>query len=76
MRCTSPPRRSLEAWRPLDAGRSIAERRRQLLYDDFPRRGRTLEFEYTDLEVEVEGTVDKTQAGYCFTGNRDPSQTR
>lgn len=25
-------------------------------------------FEYTDLEVEVEGTVEKTQAGYCFTG--------
>ena len=24
-------------------------------------------FEYTDLEVEVEGTVDKTQTGYCFT---------
>jgi organic hydroperoxide reductase OsmC/OhrA len=23
--------------------------------------------EYTDLEVEVEGTVDKTQTGYCFT---------
>jgi peroxiredoxin-like protein len=24
-------------------------------------------FEYTDLEVEVEGTVDKTQTGYGFT---------
>ena len=24
-------------------------------------------FEYTDLEVEVEGTVDKEQTGYCFT---------
>jgi organic hydroperoxide reductase OsmC/OhrA len=25
-------------------------------------------FDYTDLEVLVEGTVDKTQTGYCFTG--------
>jgi organic hydroperoxide reductase OsmC/OhrA len=24
-------------------------------------------FEYTDLEVAVEGTVEKTQPGYCFT---------
>jgi organic hydroperoxide reductase OsmC/OhrA len=24
-------------------------------------------FDYTDLEVLVEGTVDKTQTGYCFT---------
>ncbi len=24
-------------------------------------------FEYTDLEVSVEGTVEKTQPGYCFT---------
>ena len=25
-------------------------------------------FEYTDLEVAVEGTVARTNAGYCFTG--------
>ena len=24
-------------------------------------------FEYTDLEVTVEGSVEKTQRGYCFT---------
>jgi len=24
-------------------------------------------FAYTDLEVEVEGTVEKTHTGYCFT---------
>jgi len=25
-------------------------------------------FGYTDLQVEVEGTVAKTRSGYCFTG--------
>jgi organic hydroperoxide reductase OsmC/OhrA len=24
-------------------------------------------FDYTDLEVLVEGTIDKTETGYCFT---------
>jgi len=27
-----------------------------------------MKFDYLDLEVEVEGTVDKISSGYCFTG--------
>ena len=51
----------------MDTRGFAAKRCRQLLYHNVPRGGWLRKIEYTDLEVEVEGTVDKTQTGYCFT---------
>jgi len=38
-----------------------------LFYDHLPGNCGIFKFEYTDLQVEVEGTVSKAESGYIFS---------
>ena len=50
----------------VDAGGSVALRGCWLLYNDFSLPRRVLKFEYIDLQVEVDGVIRKSAAGYSF----------
>lgn len=51
--------------RPLDAGTAAAVRAGWLFHDKFHDVARGAKFEYTDLEVEIEGSVRRSRSNGC-----------
>ena len=52
--------------RQVDTGGFAPLRDRQLLYDYLSTLAEYSKFEYTDLEVEVDGGISKAETGYSF----------